>query len=130
VHTRVTYEYDARGNRIQQPLDLTGSATSIAVTNFPYDHNRNAWADLDGNNSNSLLVRRIYANAMDALLARIDSNGVAWYLTDDLGSVRDITNASGTLIDHRDYAVFGTLTTETYPTRGDRYGYTSREFDS
>jgi RHS repeat-associated protein len=43
--------------------------------------------------------------------------------------VRDITDSSGSLIDHRDYDSFGNLTNETHPSVGDRYGWTGREFD-
>lgn len=55
---------------------------------------------------------------------------MAWYLTDNLGSVRDITNSSGSIIDHRDYDAWGNMTYESDPTYGDRYGWTGREFDT
>jgi len=47
-----------------------------------------------------------------------------------IGSVRDIANSSGSIIDHLDYAAFGKVATETQPANGDRYAFTARERDS
>jgi RHS repeat-associated protein len=51
-------------------------------------------------------------------------------LTDVLGSVRDILGSTGTLLDHKDFGVWGNLTNETNPSAGDRYGFTGREWDA
>jgi RHS repeat-associated protein len=54
---------------------------------------------------------------------------VAWYLTDRLGSVRDLVNGSTQAVgDHLDYEGFGNAT-ETVSSYGDRYKYTAREWD-
>src|SRR5207253_9981107 len=107
--------------------DGAGSGAAV-VTKFAYDPNGNAIADLDS--SGTLLVRRIYADAMDALVAKIDSGGTKWMLADQLGSIRDITNSSGSLIDHRDWDAFGKLTYESSSSNGDRYAYTGREWQT
>jgi RHS repeat-associated protein len=105
-----------------------GSGTAV-VTKFAYDLNGNAWADLNG--SGSLTTRRLYLDAVDALFARIDSGGnTAWYLDDHLGSVRDLMSNSGSILDHIDYSAFGAVSYESSSTNGDRYKFTSREFDS
>jgi RHS repeat-associated protein len=94
-----------------------------------YDLNGNAWADLNG--SGSLTTRRLYLDAVDALFARIDSGGnTAWYLDDHLGSIRDLMNNSGSIIDHIDYSAFGAVSYENSSTNGDRYKFAAREFDS
>jgi RHS repeat-associated protein len=123
--TRMDYKYDVLGNRID--LEVTANSVTTA-THFAYD-GQNAWADLSG--TNVLQTRRLYTDAVDALFARIDSSGtVAWYLTDRLGSVRDIVNNStGVSIDHLDYDPFGNVT-QTQAGNGDRYEYTAREFDA
>ncbi|MDX2037459.1 MAG: RHS repeat-associated core domain-containing protein, partial [Isosphaeraceae bacterium] len=54
----------------------------------------------------------------------------AWYLTDRLGSVRDLANTSGTVIDHVSYDSFGNILGESNPSAGDRFKYTAREFDT
>ena len=66
----------------------------------------------------------------DELFARINSGGLAaWYLADRLGSVRDLVSASGAVIDHLDYDVFGNITSESSSSNGDRYKWTGRELD-
>ncbi len=127
VDYQENYTYDVRGNLIVDTVYPTGSGSST-ITRHAYDPNGNAWADLTS--GGTLITRRLYNDAVDALLARIDGSGVAWYLTDNLGSVRNITNSGGSLIDHRDYDAWGNLTYESAPSYGDRYGWTGREFDT
>ena len=68
---------------------------------------------------------------MDELLARTSSGGTtAWYLTDKLGSVRDIVSSSGTELDHIVYDSFGNILTETNAANGDRFKYAGMEYDS
>jgi RHS repeat-associated protein len=99
------------------------------VTRFACD-GANAGADLNG--SNALVMRRLYLDGTDRLLARIVWGGnAAWYLTDTRGSVRDIANYAGTMVlDHIDYDGYGVVGNETVPGSGDRYKYTGRELDS
>ncbi len=67
---------------------------------------------------------------MDEILARWrPGEGTAWYLTDHLGTVRDIVNALGQLINHIDYDSFGRILTQTNPAFGDRFTFTGREWD-
>src|SRR5439155_10778496 len=125
----VKFGYDALGNRIEKDVDGDGNGTFESITKFAYDSNGNAWADLD--NSGNLTTRRLYTNAVDALFARIGASGNEdWYLDDALGSIRDIVNSSGTLIDRLEYSSFGKVTNETSSSNGDRYKFTGREFDS
>ena len=68
---------------------------------------------------------------MDQLLARTSSGGTtAWYLTDKLGSVRDIVSTSGTVLDHVVYDSFGNIVTETNATNGDRFKFAGMEYDA
>ena len=82
--------------------------------------------------SNTLTTRRLYLDAIDAIVARIATTGgiVAWYLTDRLGSVRDLTDTTGAVQDTITYDGFGNVLSETNPSFGDRYKFTAREFDS
>jgi RHS repeat-associated protein len=126
----VTYTYDALGNRVQQDKWKSGGTT--VTTRFVYDA-KNVWADLDG--ANTLLARYLYGSAVDQILSRTVSGGqpnagVAWYLTDRLGSVRDLENGATQAVgDHLDYDGFGNAT-QSAQSYGDRYNWTSREFDS
>jgi RHS repeat-associated protein len=53
-----------------------------------------------------------------------------WYLTDKLGSVRENVDGSGNVLDSITYDTYGNILAETHPTSGDRFKYTSREWDS
>jgi RHS repeat-associated protein len=53
-----------------------------------------------------------------------------WYLTDKLGSVRENVDSNGNVIDSITYDTYGNILAETHPTSGDRFKYTSREWDS
>src|SRR5438105_2734661 len=47
-----------------------------------------------------------------------------------MGSIRDITDNTGAVQDHINYDGFGSVTSESNATFGDRYKYTGRELDS
>jgi len=86
---------------------------------------------LDFNGAGTLQARYLSVpGAIDELLARQTSSGVAWYLDDRLGSVRDLIDNSGTVIDHVDYGVYGQVQAESTPTQGDRFKYAGMEFDA
>jgi RHS repeat-associated protein len=122
---KADYKYDVFGNRIEQsPGPGVGPPV---VVRFAYD-GPNVWADL--NDSTQLTTRRLYLDGVDQVFARVSSGGAAaWYLTDRLGSVRDVTNAAGTVQDHIDFSAFGGVVTETNSSIGDRYKWTGREYD-
>jgi RHS repeat-associated protein len=128
VLQRVDFSYDAFGDRITKTVDPDGGGPQApTTTRFSYDGS-DVWADL--NTSNQLQTRRVYGDGVDQPLARLTSAGAAsWYLPDRLGSVRDVTDASGAVTDHINYDAFGNIVTETNPTGGDRYKYTAREYD-
>jgi RHS repeat-associated protein len=138
--TLATYGYDVFGDRIEKDV-WTHSSGTTTTTRFAYDLGDSSpslnglgsagsiWSDL--NSSNGLLTRYIFGDAVDQMVARISSSGTAaWYLTDRLGSVRDITDNTGAVIDHVNYDGFGNVTSETQPTNGDRFKWTGRELDS
>src|SRR5207237_402547 len=102
---RVDFKYDVFGNRIEKDVTAGGTTT---VSRFAYD-GADVWADLDGNNR--LKTRYLRGDLVDQVFARMPAAGAAgWYLTDHLGSVRDITdNVTGAVLDHRDYDAFGNL---------------------
>jgi RHS repeat-associated protein len=126
VTMRATYVYDAFGQRLEK--DVWTQASGTTVTRFGYDHG-NVWVDMNG--SNALQTRRLYLEGVDQVFARIDSGGTAaWYLPDRLGSIRDVTTASGAVQDHINYDGFGNITNETFAANGDRYKWTGRELDN
>jgi RHS repeat-associated protein len=92
-----------------------------------YDGNH-AWADFDG--VGTVQARYLFGQRIDQILARWQpGSGVAWYLTDHLGTVRDLVNAVGQIINHLDYDSFGKILAQTNAAAGDRFTFTGREFD-
>jgi len=118
------YTYDALDRRI-------GVTEGGMTTRTVYDGSSEV---LDFNSSGQQTAR--YLNGptpagVDAVLARETSGGtVAWYLADRLGTVRDLVNDSGAVIDHVDYGVFGNVTGETNPSAGDRFKYAGMQYDA
>ena len=126
-----TYTYDALNRRIG--IDDNGTQT---------------WTVYDGTSADALPTPTSTARArlterylygpgvvngavVDELLARTSSGGTtAWYLTDKLGSVRDIVSSTGTELDHIVYDSFGNIVTETNAANGDRFKYAGMEYDS
>jgi RHS repeat-associated protein len=90
----------------------------------------NPYADFDG--SGSLTMRYLAdPNQPDALFARVAANGTAaWYLRDNINSVRQVVGPTGTVLDAITYDSFGNVLSETNPSAGDRFKYTGREYDA
>jgi RHS repeat-associated protein len=123
----VDYLYDVFGNLLEEDVIVPGSGTT--VSRHAYDSSGQLLADLNG--SGNLVTRYLNGDAVDQVLARESASGsVAWYLTDDEGSVRDLVNNSGTIIDQIAYDAFGNKTSETSPSSGDRLGYSGAQFDA
>jgi RHS repeat-associated protein len=79
----------------------------------------------------NITARYLFGDQTDEILARFrPGEGTAWYLTDHLGTVRDLAGAGGELIDHIDYDSFGSVVVETQAAYGDRFKFTGREFDA
>ncbi len=124
---QATYTYDALGRRIKTDVDADGAGAGAATVTWTAYDGQNAYADF--NASGTVLKRYLFALALDELLARTDANGsnADWYLTDRLGTVRDIIDATTAASEwHGGYAAFGAIITTT-GTGGDRFTYTGRE---
>jgi RHS repeat-associated protein len=94
------------------------------------------FVDPDGSGSApiALAKRYLHGEAVDQIFAQedvtlslSDANRTLWFLTDDLGTVRDLMRGDGTIAAHFKFEAFGK------PTSGDtsktRFFFTSREFD-
>jgi RHS repeat-associated protein len=122
----VTYSYDVYGQRVQE--DKWTSGTGTVTTRFVWSNNQ---VVMDLNGSNVVQERYLWGDMTDQLFARIDGNGTAWwYLTDRLGSVRDVLNAGGTSQDHTDYTAFGVIVTQTSASAQGRYGWQGIDSDA
>jgi RHS repeat-associated protein len=126
-----TYTYNALGQRI-------GVKDSGTQTWTVYDGpSADATPYADFNGSGSMTVRYLFGPTvvngavMTGILARTSSGGTtAWYLTDKLGSVRDIVSTTGTELDHIVYDSFGNIVTETNVSNGDRFKFAGMQYDA
>ena len=148
--TTTTYTYDYR-NR------LTEVTTGTVVATYTYnalnqrigvdDSTTQIWTVYDGTspdanpyddfNSSGLTVRYLFGASVvngavvSGILARTNSSGTtAWYLTDKLGSVREIVGTSGTVLDQVVYDSFGNIVTETNAANGDRFKFAGMQYDA
>ncbi len=123
---QATYGYDALGRRIESDVTL-GAVTT--VTRFANDDTRQVWADMDG--SNALQMRYLRGDSLLWLPARISGGGTAaWMLDDRMGSVRNVVDASGAVIDTISFDGFGNKTSEANPANGGVYLWDGYRFDS
>ncbi len=120
VTQTVAFVYDAMNRRLSKTVNGQ-------VARFLYNQD-DSWADLDSGNAVS--ARYQHGARIDELLARQRaSDGRGWYLTDHLGTVRDIANAAGAVVVHVDYSSFGQVLGVSNPVAADRFGFTGRELD-
>jgi RHS repeat-associated protein len=116
------FTYDVENRRIGKNT-LSGGQSWTAYDGV------NAYADF--NSSGSLTYRYLFGNAIDFLLARVDTSGnPMWYLTDKLGSVRENVDGSANVLDSITYDAYGNILSESSPSNGDRFKFTGREWDS
>jgi RHS repeat-associated protein len=123
------YKYDVNNNRIAKTVDLDGVGTQVATTErYVYDGSHIALV-FDG--AGNQLQRFLHGTQVDQVLAQENANGdLLWALTDHQGSVRDVVDNQGNLLNHIVYDSFGNVTNETNSAINFRFGYTGREFDA
>jgi RHS repeat-associated protein len=119
----VSYSYDVLNNRVEDDTWKASTGTTVTVRHA-YD-GTNIWADVT--TTNTLLARYIYGDGVNQVWARaipvgFTNSGVAWYLTDREGSVRDIMDSSSVIQDHIDYDGYGNATHTTI-SFADQFGY-------
>jgi RHS repeat-associated protein len=123
------YTYDVFDRRIGVWVGADGAGAGAGVQTWTLYDGANAWADFDANGS--LTTRYLNGLGMDERYVRVSASGnAAWYLTDHLGSVRQVVSPTGIVLDAVTYSAFGTILAETNPSAGDRFKYTGREWDA
>ncbi|MGP0063971.1 MAG: RHS repeat-associated core domain-containing protein [Isosphaeraceae bacterium] len=126
-----TYTYNA----LNQRIGVKDSGTQTWTIYDGASPDANPYADFNG--SGSLTVRYLFGPTVvngavtTGILARTSSGGTtAFYLTDKLGSVRDIVSTTGTDLDHIVYDSFGNILSQSDSANGDRFMFAGMEYDS
>jgi RHS repeat-associated protein len=115
-----TYEYDANGLRTYKS-DSAGETRYLldglsVIAQYAPGGARQAWYTQS-------LAR------IDEVLSVVNDSGKQWYQADALGSVYALTNASGNLVGHQNYDVFGAPTPAPSGPAGQPFGFTGREHE-
>lgn len=128
VTQKVDYTYDVFDRRIAKSVDPDGAGPqSAAVTRFVYNGNNIA---LQFNGSGVLTDRYLYGPSADQIFADQNAiNGVLWSLTDNLGSIRNLINSSGAIVDHIQYSSFGQITSESNAAIDFLFAYAGQQLD-
>ncbi len=147
VLTTYSYSWDFRNRMTSASVNRGGTTTT---DNFTYDvfdrrigkltqGGTQQWTVYDGDNAyadfsgTTLTTRYVFANGPDEIVARTNASGnsTAWYLTDNIGSVRQIVDANGNNLYHVNYFTFGGIVPGSESgTGGDRFKFAGREWDS
>jgi RHS repeat-associated protein len=121
VTKTIEYLYDVDDRRIGKKIDGT------VTERYVYDGLHIALA-FDG--AGSQTHRYLYGTEVDQILASETPTRVLWALTDRLGSVKDLVDENGVVLNHINYDSFGRVVSQTDASVEFRYGYTGREQDA
>jgi RHS repeat-associated protein len=119
VTKSIEYTYDVNNQRIGKKID------GVVTERFVIDRNQIALV-FDG--SGVQKSRYLYGTQIDQVLAEESGAQVHWFLTDHQGTVKDVINNVGEVIDHVTYDSFGRIVGQTSPIDL-RFAYTGREWD-
>ena len=117
------YKYDGLGRRIQKLVMPGGSPTT---TRYVYDE-EDILLEYDGNNI--LQARYLHGPGIDDPLLLERGSQRYYYHSDGLGSITEITDATGIVVKSYLYDSFGNLRNQTGGLLNP-YTYTGREYDS
>ena len=127
VTESVAYTYDAYDRRIAKVIDADGAGPATVTTErMVYDGN-NIALTFDGTGAQT--HRYLYGPGVDQVLADETPTSVNWALVDNQGSVRDVIDSNGQVLNHIVYDSYGQVTSETNASFDFRFGYTGRERD-
>jgi RHS repeat-associated protein len=128
LEQRVVFQYDVFGQLVEEDASVYNSngVPTTTTTRFAWDRGQ-IWATLDGTSNSNLTARYVWGDNTDELLARVvtsgPNQGLAYYLTDRLGSVRGLTDSTGAVQDQINYDAYGNVTGESNQGFGDRFRY-------
>jgi RHS repeat-associated protein len=120
VTKTIDYSYDVNNRRIGKRID------GAVIERYVYDGSDIALV-FDG--AGVQTHRYLHGTGIDTVLANERGGAVVWALADNQGTVRDVVDGNGTILNHVTYDSFGRVVAQTNPAVEFRYGYTGREQD-
>jgi RHS repeat-associated protein len=117
----ISYTYDVNDRRISKKID------GVVAERYVYD-GANIALVFDG--AGVQTHRYLYGTGVDQILADERGGSVVWALADNLGTVRDVVDGSGVVLNRVTYDSYGRVVSQTNPAVEFRYGYTGREQDN
>jgi RHS repeat-associated protein len=118
VTKTIGYTYDVNNQRIGKNVDG-------AVERYILDRNQIALV-FDG--AGVQKSRYLYGTQTDQVLAEETGANLRWFLADEQGTIKDVLDNTGTVIDHVSYDSLGRIVNQTN-VLDLRYAYTGREWD-
>jgi RHS repeat-associated protein len=119
VLKNIEYIYDVNNQRIGKKID------GVVTERYVLDRNQIALI-FDGQGVQK--SRYLYGTQVDQVLAEESGTQVRWFLADHQGTIKDVIDNSGAVIDHITYDSFGRIVSQTNPIDL-RFAYTGREWD-
>jgi RHS repeat-associated protein len=119
VTKNIEYIYDVNNLRIGKKID------GVVTERFILDREQIALV-FDGQGVQK--ARYLYGTEVDQVLAEESGTQTRWFLADHQGTVRDVVDGSGAIVDHITYDSFGQILTQTSNVDL-RFAYTGRELD-
>jgi RHS repeat-associated protein len=133
VTQQVLFTYDALNGRIAQEVK---QGASDAATYFITDRGNPLLDFVDddgpaGPHPPALATRYLTGPAVDQVFAEEDASGrVSWLLTDRLGSIRDLVDQTGAVVNHIAYDSFGNVIGQSHPDVVTRFLFAGGQFDA
>ncbi len=117
------FTYDVNGNRIGVSLNGTQQLYTVYDGSNPY---------MDFNGSGTLTERYLTnPQGLSQFYGEVSGSGTTqWFMTDNIGSIRQVVSTSGSVLDAITYDPFGNLVSQTNATNAPRYLYTGAAYDS
>jgi RHS repeat-associated protein len=120
VTKTIEYLYDVNDLRIGKKID------GVVTERYVLDRDQISLVfDGTGNQTH----RYLYGTEVDQVLADEVVGSTRWMLADHQGTIKDVVDGAGAILDHIGYDSFGNVVSQINPIDL-RFGYTGRDFDS
>ncbi len=134
-----TYNYDTHNRLVKSSYDADGSGAGIATTRYwAFVEGIDPLLEFKGSSASDVSHRYLWGPAVDQLFAdeQPTSTGsagnVLWSLGDNLGTIRDIADLSGSttsVTNHRRFGAYGNLVSESNAAIDMVFAYTGKLYD-